>query len=498
MRVYETRREVKGLRNALPFGRLPCHHAPVNEAERAAQARVGQTLRDKWRLDSLIGCGGMAAVYAATHRNGKRAAVKVLHAQWCGVEDVRQRFLREGYVANKVGHPGAVSVLDDDTAEDGSVFLVMELLDGATVDACAASRPGKRLAVEEAVGVTEQLLEVLAAAHDQGIVHRDIKPENLFVTRNFELKVLDFGIARLREGEPSQQTTAHGSFLGTPAFMAPEQASGRWAEVDARTDLWAVGATLYTLLTGAAVHDAETLPMLIAAAITKPAPKIQARCPELPAALSAVVDRALAFEASARFASAREMLSALRAATASDSVEAPRASLNTLVSLHFSSAAALSPQRLPSSHLAAPSEPLTTARAVSSRTVPVPAPRSPLLVGLAAVGLVALGAAGVYAVQGSSFVGAEGAPSAAAPAAMPPEAAPLATPPATPPASAPRVEPAAQAVSSSAASAAVSAPVAPSPAPARTEKAPLPTSTPAKASAAPPSTSPKPRHDDGF
>ncbi len=110
-----------------------------------ALARVGIVLREKWRLDSLLGVGGMAAVYAATHRNGKRGAVKMLHLELSGDADARKRFLREGYAANAVDHPGAVSVLDDDVAEDGSVFLVMELLEGSSVDARAASRPGRKL-----------------------------------------------------------------------------------------------------------------------------------------------------------------------------------------------------------------------------------------------------------------------------------------------------------------------------------------------------------------
>src|SRR5262245_52497249 len=104
---------------------------PTSELVRRSRARVGTMVRGKWRLDSLLGTGGMAAVYAATHRNGKRVAIKILHSELTGIEDMRARFLREGYVANAVGHPGAVSVLDDDVTDDGSPFIVMELLDGS-------------------------------------------------------------------------------------------------------------------------------------------------------------------------------------------------------------------------------------------------------------------------------------------------------------------------------------------------------------------------------
>ena len=225
-----------------------------------ARARVGQTLRAKWRLDKLLGVGGMAAVYAGTHRNGARAAIKILHLALSLDPDVRQRFLREGYIANTVDHPGAVRVLDDDVAEDGCAFLVMELLDGVSLDGHAERRGGK-LPYPEVLAIAGKLLEVLSAAHGKGIVHRDIKPDNVFLTREGSLKLLDFGIARLA-GATSGKQTAEGSAFGTPAFMAPEQALGRVREIDARTDLWAVGATMFSLLSGREVPHADTVPAL--------------------------------------------------------------------------------------------------------------------------------------------------------------------------------------------------------------------------------------------
>ena len=160
----------------------------------------------------------MAAVYRGSHRNGNRVAVKVLHSSVSNHADLRERFLREGYVANRVDHRGAVRVLDDDIAEDGSVFLVMELLEGHTLDA-RWERAGRQLPPREVAELTHQLLDVLAAAHDKGIVHRDIKPENLFLTGDGILKVLDFGIARLRDttGVGMASATRTGSMLGTPA-----------------------------------------------------------------------------------------------------------------------------------------------------------------------------------------------------------------------------------------------------------------------------------------
>ena len=282
-----------------------------------ANARLGSVLKGKWRLDAVIGIGGMASVYAATHRNQARAAIKLLHAEVAMDAEVTARFLREGYVANAVGHPGTVNVLDDDVSEDNAPYLVMELLVGQTLDTLLAMDPDG-LAVQEVLGFTDQLLDVLAAAHDKGIVHRDLKPENLFLTSDGRLKVLDFGIARLRElSTPLSPTaTQAGSVLGTPAFMAPEQALGRWHEVDGRTDIWSVGATAFTLLTGQFVHNAETLQEQLVLSATRPARQVRAVNPLVPEALAQVVDRALSFDRSQRFPNARAMRQAMGLAAA--------------------------------------------------------------------------------------------------------------------------------------------------------------------------------------
>ncbi|XYH94199.1 protein kinase domain-containing protein [Sorangium sp. So ce1128] len=279
------------------------------------EALVGQVLRGKWRLERLLGFGGMAVVYAGTHRNGMRGAVKMLRRELSGDEDARSRFLREGYVANRVDHPGIVRVLDDDVTDDGSVFLVMELLEGETVEARRARQPTGALGVGEVLGIVDDLLDVLAVAHERGIVHRDLKPDNLFLTRQGQLKVLDFGIARLRElSGPTNASTRAGSLMGTPQFMPPEQARGQWDRVDARTDLWAVGSTMFQLLSGRYVHEAETLPLLLLAAMTQPAPPVASVLPSLPPPVAGVIDVALAFEPDRRWPNARAMQRALRQA----------------------------------------------------------------------------------------------------------------------------------------------------------------------------------------
>jgi len=290
-------------------------------------ARVGTTLRDKWHLDALLGIGGMAAVYSATHRNGKRGAVKILHPQTSDPM-LRRRFLQEGLIANKVEHKAVVSVIDDDVAEDGSPFLVMELLEGESLAQRAAAAGGV-LPMDEVLRAMEHVLDALVAAHDKGIVHRDIKPENVFLTRDGRIKLLDFGIAHIDDPEASgPRATQAGTPMGTPAFMAPEQASARWEHVGPQSDLWSVGATMFTLLTGTFVHEAESLPELLAFVITRPVRSLAELLPEAPSAVVTLVDRALERSLAERWLDAREMLMALRAARAQ--LARPRRDARTL------------------------------------------------------------------------------------------------------------------------------------------------------------------------
>lgn len=284
------------------------------------RTRVGKLISGKWRLDALIGVGGMAAVYMATHRNGSLGAIKILHEEVATNPEVRERFLREAYIANKVGHPGTVKVLDDDIDETGTPFLVMELLQGDSLEG-VAEKAGGRLSIPETLNVIDQTLAVLEAAHTHSIVHRDLKPENLFLTKTGQLKVLDFGIARLRE-ENSRKTQT-GMVMGTPAFMAPEQAMGRWEEVDQRTDLYAVGATAFTLLSGLPVHEAETSGEMLVAAATRPARSLARVLNNAPFGLVAMVDRALSYKRDHRYADAtafRVDLAKLRATLTDDAV----------------------------------------------------------------------------------------------------------------------------------------------------------------------------------
>jgi serine/threonine-protein kinase len=201
------------------------HIEPDFEHDRY-HARAGERLNGKWTLEQLIGVGGMAAVYEAEHNNGHRVAIKILHAEFALVQEARERFREEAYAANHVEHEGTVKALDDGLTEDGEPFLVLELLQGETLEALWR-RQFPVLRPDVVVSLTTALLHVLVAAHKKGIVHRDIKPENIFITSTGDVKLLDFGIAKVPESRRSHQTLV-GNTMGTPAYMPPEQARGRW------------------------------------------------------------------------------------------------------------------------------------------------------------------------------------------------------------------------------------------------------------------------------
>ena len=296
------------------FSRLPVPDDDDSFHDQAARARLGTVLREKWRLERLLGAGGMGVVYAATHRNGKRVALKMLHPEFSGHPEVRARFVREGYVANSVDHRGVVSVLDDDVTDDGAAFLVMELLEGESIEQ-RWRRCGGVLAPTDVLSITDQLLDVLAAAHARGVVHRDIKPENVFLTREGVVKVLDFGIARMLELAGGSGTKT-GTTMGTPAYMAPEQALGEIEKIGPQTDVYSVGAMMFALLSGELVHPGESSQKQVIFAATRQARSLGTAAPGLPAELVAVVDRALSFDRGARWPDARSMQQAVREAYA--------------------------------------------------------------------------------------------------------------------------------------------------------------------------------------
>ncbi|MFT3775251.1 MAG: protein kinase [Minicystis sp.] len=277
------------------------------DPELEAARRVGTTLCNKWTLERLIGTGGMAAVYVAAHKIGRREAIKILHPDVARDPELRARFEQEAHAVNRFKHPGTVEIRDIDVTEDGAPFLVMELLEGEPLSS-VARRGGVTL--PDLLRWMDELLDVLAAAHAQGIIHRDIKPDNLFVMKDGHLKVLDFGIARVRAGAPKLYTRA-GATLGTAPYMPPEQIRGQ--EIDARADLFAVGATMFRLIAKRRVHEAETEQEMMVKMAIEPAPPLALVAPDAPRDVCLVVDRALMFDRLNRYPDATTMQRDIRA-----------------------------------------------------------------------------------------------------------------------------------------------------------------------------------------
>jgi serine/threonine protein kinase len=299
----------------------------VDDPRARSLARVGSTLSGKWTLERLLGLGGMGAVYAGRHRNGARGAVKVLHTHLAREAGARNRFLREGYAANRVDHAGVVKVLDDDLVvggpDHGTEYLVMELLVGESLE--AMRRRGLAFTEWDVLVVVDLVLEVLEVAHARGVLHRDIKPDNIFITRTGagrdRIKVLDFGLARLLEGRSS---TVHGLAIGTPPYMSPEQAAGQNAEIDGRTDLFALAASGFRLITGRRIHEGSSSVEVLSKMGKLRAPKVRDVAPRVSEALACILDRALEFRREDRYESASVMRADVQRALAASELGAPR------------------------------------------------------------------------------------------------------------------------------------------------------------------------------
>jgi serine/threonine-protein kinase len=293
-----------------------------DDLDELARERIGSVLGEKWTIETLLGVGGMAAVYEARHRNGARAAIKILHPELSRNKEVCERFRREGYAANLVEHPGVVKVLDDDVITSGpsagTAYLVMELLSGQLLQ--DRLERGPAMGEIELLELATSILEVLDAAHSRGVIHRDLKPENLFLWRDesgdaprHRIKILDFGLARIQEGV---SITTAGLALGTPSFMSPEQASGRSSEIDGRTDLFALTATLFRVRTGRRIHEASNPVDLVTKMASLPAPPIRSVCPDVSGPFERIVDKGLQFRKEDRYKSAAEMSGDVRRALA--------------------------------------------------------------------------------------------------------------------------------------------------------------------------------------
>lgn len=271
--------------------------------------RIGTVIGGKWRVDSLLGSGSMASVYAVMHRNGSIAALKILHESLSADVAVCERFLGEGYLVNSIKHPGIVRVFDDGMTDDECPFLAMDLLEGQTLEQLRVADGGK-IPFRHALEISDQIMDCLSAVHKAGVIHRDLKPQNIFITNEGVAKVLDFGVARLQER--STQHSVVGMVLGTPSFMSPEQALGSRDAVDAKSDVWSLGAIMFTCITGETVHVASTVQARLLAAASVRARSIGTVMPELPPDVILVIDTALQFKKEDRWQSIDAMRTALR------------------------------------------------------------------------------------------------------------------------------------------------------------------------------------------
>ncbi|HEX3758160.1 MAG TPA: protein kinase [Kofleriaceae bacterium] len=270
-----------------------------------------------YRVVDEIGRGGMGAVYLAEHALlGRQAAIKVLLREMSHRPDLVTRFFNEARAATAVKHPGIVEIYDFGYAADGSAYIVMEFLQGESL-ASRLRRTGPFLE-SRAAALCRQVAGGLGAAHAKGIVHRDLKPDNIFVVPDADIaegerpKILDFGIAKLAsEQSAGQSMTRTGMVMGTPAYMAPEQCKGA-GQVDARSDLYALGCILYEMVSGRPPFVAEGAGEVMALHIFSAPPPPRAFAP-VSAALEQVILRALAKDPDHRFRSAEEMAAALQA-----------------------------------------------------------------------------------------------------------------------------------------------------------------------------------------
>jgi serine/threonine-protein kinase len=271
----------------------------------------GHRLGSRYRIEEALARGGMGAVYRAVdERRGRDVAIKVMHKELAeGTVEVA-RFEREALAAASLHHPGIVQVLGVGKEPDGTSYLVMELVRGETL-AALLTREGK-VAPARAADIVEQALFALSVAHGAGVIHRDLKPGNVMLTSidgRETVKVLDFGVAQLKAGASYTRLTKTGVLVGTPAFMAPEQARGEPS--DARTDVYAMGVLLWSLCTGRAPFMAPDLADILLKVLNDKAPRADAVEPTVPAALASIIEMAMQKRPEDRFASASAFASAL-------------------------------------------------------------------------------------------------------------------------------------------------------------------------------------------
>lgn len=278
--------------------------------EKTGDSLIGKTIIEKYRIEERLNEGGMGAVYRATHvLMDKTVAIKVLQPSLAADEKIVARFSREARAASRISHPHALSVTDFGESEDGIVFLVMEYLSGKTLKEII--RQDGPMPLSRVVEIIRQVGGALDAAHEQGVVHRDLKSENIMLlASNPEYaKVLDFGIAKIREreGEYDPGLTAPDLVIGTPQYMSPEQCS-QSPGIDARSDVYSLGVIIYEMLVGHVPFSGESPTAIMMKHLQEPAPSVLDERPDLPSSLERVVSRAMAKQPENRYQCVSELV----------------------------------------------------------------------------------------------------------------------------------------------------------------------------------------------
>ena len=286
----------------------------LTESQLTGSVREGDVLAGKYRIEKILGAGGMGVVVAAHHLHlDERVAIKFLLPEVLGNAEVMGRFAREARAAVKIKSEHVARVIDVGSLENGAPYMVMEYLDGHDLSAWLELRGA--LPIEQAVEFVLQACEAIADAHGLGIVHRDLKPANLYCVRRSDgvlsIKVLDFGISKVTGSQVSgPDMTRTSSVMGSPLYMSPEQLRSS-RDVDARTDIWSLGVILYELMTKKAPHTGDSLPELCMAIVAAPTPSIRSLRPDVPLALEEVINKCLEKDRNSRFSNVAELAIAL-------------------------------------------------------------------------------------------------------------------------------------------------------------------------------------------
>jgi len=401
---------------------------------------IGERVNN-YQIISLLGEGGMGAVYLAEHPfMGRKAAIKVLRREFAEDANLVERFMNEARAANAIRHPNIIDIIDVGRLPSGIPYLMMEYLEGQAL--AARIQAERTLGIPDALNVGIQTASALKAAHAKGIVHRDLKPDNLFLVPDdagslSRVKVLDFGIAKLRaELSGGSGKTQAGAIMGTPPYMSPEQCRGVSDEIDHRSDIYSLGIILYEMLSGAPPFMGAGWGDVVLMHITQPPSPLRAKNAAVSPQLEAIVMKALHKRPDDRWASMAELETALRNVQA-----APVATLSgTGASAGMPRAEA---QSAPATTLRGSAGQVGASADDDEPALPRPLWKRPAALVIGGVAVVGIAAFVVLGGGGKRPAGEAAAPSALAPpvaapaaAGPPPAAAPPAPPPAAPPAAA--------------------------------------------------------------